>query len=94
MCHCPAILYRINKRGYIRKGYFADVVLVDPDDPWTVSGENILYKCGWSPFEGVLFKSRVTHTWVNGFLVFNEGKFDVSVRGERLEFNRLVNSCP
>ncbi|MCK9423581.1 MAG: dihydroorotase [Bacteroidales bacterium] len=86
MCHGPAILYRINKRGFIRKGYHADLLLIDPDDPWMVSQENILYKCRWSPFERVTFKSRVTHTWVNGNLVFNEGKFNDSVKGQRLEF--------
>ena len=88
MCHAPAILYRINNRGFIRKGYAADLVLIDPDDPWQVEKENILYKCGWSPFEGVTFKARVTHTWVNGNLVFNQGKFDESKKGERLLFNR------
>ncbi len=86
MCHGPAILYRIRNRGFIRKGYFADIVLVDPDDPWMVEKENILYKCGWSPFEGVTFKSRITHTWVNGHLVFDQGRFDESVKGQRLTF--------
>ena len=61
--------------------------LVDPDDPWMVEKENILYKCGWSPFEGVTFKSRVTHTWVNGHLVYEQGKFDESKKGMRLKFN-------
>lgn len=87
MCHGPAKLFRIKNRGFIRKGYAADLVLVDPDDPWTVETENILYKCGWSPFEGVTFKSRVTHTWVNGRLVYDQGRFDLSGRGERLEFD-------
>ena len=87
MCHNPAILYRIDKRGYIRKGYYADLTLVDQDDPWTVEKENILYKCGWSPFEGVTFKSRVTHTWVNGHMVFALGKFDETNKGMRLRFN-------
>ena len=87
MCHNPAILYRIDKRGYIRKGYYADLTLVDQDDPWTVEKENILYKCGWSPFEGVTFKSRVTHTWVNGHMVFALGKFDETSKGMRLRFN-------
>jgi len=87
MSHHPAILYRIDRRGYIRKGYHADLVLVDPDAPWTVEKENILYKCGWSPLEGVTFRSRVTHTWVNGNLVFAEGRFDEHFRGDRLEFN-------
>lgn len=87
MCHAPAILYKISNRGFIRKGLAADLVLVDPDDPWTVEPENILYKCGWSPFEGVTFKSRVTHTWVNGHLAFDQGKFNESFKGQRLIFN-------
>ena len=86
MCHSPAVLYRLKDRGFIRKGYFADLVLVEPDAPWTVSSENILYKCGWSPFEGVTFRSRVNMTWVNGRLVFDHGKFDETIKGRRLEF--------
>ncbi|MEI7499555.1 MAG: dihydroorotase [Bacteroidota bacterium] len=86
MCHGPAILYRINNRGFIRKGYFADLVLVDPNDNWIVEKENILYKCGWSPFEGMRFKSRVTHTWVNGHLIFDQGRFDESCKSHRLAF--------
>lgn len=86
MCHAPAVLYRVKNRGFIRKGYSADLTLVNPDDPWMVEKENILYKCGWSPMEGVTFKARVTHTWVNGNLVFNQGKFDLSTKGQRLEF--------
>jgi dihydroorotase len=86
MCHAPADLFRIEKRGYIRPGYFADLVLVDPAKAWTVTPENILYKCGWSPFEGTTFDSSVLKTWVNGQLVYNEGIFDESVRGERLLF--------
>jgi len=87
MCHSPAVLYRVSKRGFIRRGYHADLVLVDLDAPWTVAPENILYKCGWSPMESVTFKSRVNMTWVNGRLVFNRGRFDESVKGERLEFD-------
>ena len=86
MCHAPAILYRIRQRGFIRKGYFADLVLVDPASPWVVSKENLLYKCGWSPFEGQKFNSRVTHTFVNGNLVFQDDRFDEQFRGKRLEF--------
>ncbi|MCK9203666.1 MAG: dihydroorotase [Bacteroidales bacterium] len=89
MCHGPAILYRIKKRGFIRKGYSADLVMIDPDNPWKVSRENILYKCGWSPFEGITFRSRVTRTWVNGHLVFDQGTFDESVNGQRLAFKLL-----
>jgi dihydroorotase len=86
MCHAPAILYRIQNRGFIRKGYFADLVLVDPDDPWVVETENILSKCQWSPFEGVTFKSRITQTWVNGHLMFDQGRFDETSKGHRLTF--------
>ncbi len=87
MCHSPAILYRIPDRGFIRKGYKADMILVEEDNPWVVGKENILYKCGWSPLEGVTFKSRVTHTWVNGHLAFHNGKPDTTVKGQRLRFN-------
>lgn len=87
MCHAPATLYRVEKRGYIRKGYYADLVLVDRNKLWTVSSENILSKCGWSPYEGTSFSHQVSHTFVNGKLVYNNGIFDESVRGERLVFN-------
>lgn len=88
MCHNPAILFRIHERGFIREGYHADLVLIDPAQPWTVNAENILYKCGWSPFEGHTFKARVSHTFVNGRLVYKGGQFDESVRGQRLVFDR------
>jgi len=88
MCHNPAILYHIKNRGFIRNGYSADLVLIDPDSPWQVDKSNILYKCGWSPFEGQTFSSKVTHTFVNGTLVYKNGKFDESFRGERLEFSK------
>jgi dihydroorotase len=87
MCHAPAVLYRIKDRGFIRKGAFADLVMVDLNNPWTVSKENILYKCGWSPFEGTTFSSRITHTFINGNLVYRNGKFDEKRKGKRLEFN-------
>jgi len=87
MCHAPAVLYRIKDRGFIRKGYFADLVLVDPNAPWVVSKENLLYKCGWSPFEGTKFSSTVTHTFVNGNLVYRNGNFNEQYKGKRLEFN-------
>ncbi|MEI6555479.1 MAG: dihydroorotase [Paludibacter sp.] len=86
MCHAPADLFRIEKRGYIRPGYFADLVLVDANKPWTVAPENLLYKCGWSPFEGTTFDSKIQKTWVNGQLVYNDGIFDENVRGQRLLF--------
>jgi len=88
MCHAPADLFRIVDRGYIREGYFADLVLVDPNQSWVVSPENILYKCGWSPFEGVEFSNQVVSTFVNGKLAYNENNVDISVVGERLFFNK------
>lgn len=87
MCHNPAILFRIEKRGYIREGYYADLVIVDPEISQTVSRENVLYKCGWSPFEGKSFSTSVTHTFVNGHLVFKEGVFYEDEKGKRLLFN-------
>ncbi len=87
-CHAVARCFEIEKRGYIREGYFADLVLIDLNKPWTVSKENILAKCGWSPFEGHQFKSSVEKVWVSGHLAFNEGKFDESKKGERLTFDR------
>lgn len=86
--HAVADLFRIVDRGYIREGYWADLVLVDPDQAWTVRKENILYKCGWSPFEGERFSSRVTHTWVNGHLAYEQGRFDETRKGQRLNFDR------
>jgi len=88
MCHTPADIFQIDKRGYIREGYWADLVLVELNTPWTVQKNNILYKCKWSPFEGQLFHSKVTHTIVNGNIVFEEGSFNESKKGMRLEFNR------
>jgi dihydroorotase len=88
MCHNPAILYHIEKRGFIREGYYADLVLVDMDAPWTVSKENILYKCGWSPLEGTLFNTQVTHTLVNGHLVYKQGEFDEEQKGMALVVRR------
>lgn len=86
--HNVAIMFDIDKRGFIREEYHADLVLVDLDNPWTVDKSNILYKCGWSPFEGTTFKSKVTHTFVNGELVYEDGKFNEAYRGSRLIFNR------
>ena len=88
MCHNPAILFRVEDRGFLREGFHADFVLVDPNRPWSVSKDNILYKCGWSPFEGTLLKSRVTHTFVGGHLVYRYGQIDSSMKGSRLKFNR------
>ncbi len=86
--HNPAILFNIKERGFIREGYFADLVLVDLDRPWTVHDHNILYKCGWSPFSNITFRSRIVHTLVSGQLAYSQGTFDESVRGQRLGFNR------
>tara|TARA_A100001035_G_scaffold59037_1_gene44027 strand:- start:192 stop:1526 length:1335 start_codon:yes stop_codon:yes gene_type:complete len=88
MCHSPAICFQVENRGFLRKGYAADLVLFELNNPWTVKKDNILYKCGWSPFEGNTFKSRVSHTWVNGHLVYQNGKFDESQKGHRLTFSR------
>ncbi|WP_340077306.1 dihydroorotase [Leptobacterium sp. I13] len=88
MCHNPAILFQIKNRGYIREGYYADMVLVDLNAPWTVSEENILYKCGWSPFEEATFTSKITHTFVNGNLAYENGTFSEIKNAKRLEFNR------
>lgn len=88
MAHNPAILFQIQDRGFIREGYYADLVLVNPSKPWTVNKENILAKCGWSPFEGTTFQSTVTHTWVSGHLAFAEGRFNETRLGSRLRFVR------
>jgi dihydroorotase len=88
MCHNPAKIFKIEKRGFIREGYYADLVIINPGLPWNVKKENILYKCGWSPFEGVNFKSRITHTFVNGQLVYNNFKVKDIRCGERLLFDR------
>jgi len=88
MCHNPAILFNIKERGFLREGYKADLCLVDPDNPWTVSKENILYKCGWSPFEGTTFRSRVVKTILNGNIVYDNGSIDDNYRGQRLQFER------
>lgn len=88
MSHAPADCFQIRQRGYIREGYYADLVLVDLNQPTTVSKENIFYKCGWSPLEGTTFPSSVTHTFVNGHLVYGKEGFDESQKGMRLEFDR------
>ena len=88
MCHNPAKLFKIENRGYVKPGYFADIVLVDMNKPWSVTEDNIFYKCGWSPFEGNTFKSRVSHTFVNGQLVYKNFKFYNVKNGQRLTFDR------
>lgn len=84
MCHNPATLYRIANRGFIREGYFADLTIVDLESPWTVSQENIVSKCGWSPLNGTTFHTLVTHTFVNGNLVYHNGQFNETVKGKAL----------
>jgi dihydroorotase len=88
MCHNPAILFNIRKRGFIREGYKADLCLVNPSSPWSVSKDNILYKCGWSPFEGETFRSKVEKTIVNGTIVYDKGVINEDYRGQRLMFDR------
>jgi dihydroorotase len=88
MAHAPARLFQVAERGFIREGHRADLVLVDLNAPWTVNKANLLYKCGWSPFEGTTFRSRVKHTFVNGRHVYADGRLDRTVRGERLRFDR------
>ena len=88
MSHNPAKLFQIEKRGFIKEGYFADLVLIDTNKPQTVSKDNILYKSGWSPFEGITFSSTITHTFVNRNLMYNNGKFNDKIKGKRITFNR------
>ena len=90
MCHNPAKIFKIEKRGFIKEGYYADLAIVNPHLPWNVKKENILYHCGWSPFEGATFKSRVTHTFVNGRLVYANGRSKEIKVGKRLLFERDV----
>ncbi len=87
-CHNPAILFDVEKRGFIKEGYYADLVIVNLNNPWTVNKDNILYKCGWSPFEGTTFKSRITHTFVNGGLAYKNFKFYDTKYAKRLTFDR------
>ena len=88
MCHNPAIIYNIKDRGFIREGCKADICLINPDDPWTVSKDNILYKCGWSPLEGTTFRSKVKMTMVNGTIVSDNGMINEEARGQQLVFSR------
>ena len=93
MCHAPAICFRVDRRGFIRENYWADLALIAPEQPWQVDASNILYKCGWSPFEGYTFHSKISHTFVNGNLVYEarplpgESPFNEDFRGMRLRFN-------
>ena len=88
MCHAPALCFQVANRGFVREGYFADLVVVDPRRPFTVSAENIFYKCGWSPLENFHFPASIAGTFVNGHRVYDQGSFDESVKGQRLTFNR------
>lgn len=88
MCHNPAILFDVDKRGFLKEGFYADLVVVDTNQPWTVAKENILYKCGWSPFEGQTFRSKITHTFVNGHLAFKNGVFSKERASKKLNFTR------
>ncbi len=88
MSHALADCFQIKDRGYIREGYHADLVIVDPDKPNTVSKDNILYKCGWSPLEAMEFPASITHTFVSGHLVYDNGKWNESQMGQRLKFDR------
>lgn len=88
MCHAPAEIFQVSKRGFIREGYFADLVLVDLNQPWTVSPNNILSKCKWSPFEGHTFKAKVDYTFVNGAIAYHNDEVNDSIRGQRITFDR------
>lgn len=88
MCHNPARLFQVAERGFLREGYYADMVLIDPDSPWTVSKENLRYQCGWSPMEGNSFTSKITHTFVNGNLAYRQGEISENRQVKRLTFTR------
>ncbi len=88
MCHAPAIAFKVEKRGFIREGYFADLVVVDRQQPWTVDPSNILYHVGWSPFEGQNFDAKVISTYINGTRVYHQGEFIEDFRGQRITFSR------
>lgn len=88
MCHAPARLFQIKERGFVREGFFADLAIVDLNNPWTVNKENIYYKCGWSPLEGQTLNSKIFATFVNGTLVYSDGKFFEKGKGQQLLFER------
>lgn len=89
MCHAPAKCFDVRERGYIREGYHADLVLVDLNKPWKVASSNILSKCGWSPFDGQTFQSSVESVFVSGHLAYHQDQFDESIKGKRLDFDRV-----
>ena len=88
MCNNPATIFKINKRGFIKEGYYADLAILDPKKSQTISSKNIFYKCGWSPFEGKTFNSTVTHTFVNGHLAFRRGVINDSKLGMKIDFSQ------
>ena len=88
MCHNPAILFDVSKRGFVQEGFYADLVIFDIKSPWKVSNDNLMYKCNWSPFENKTFKSRILYTLVNGNLVFSNGKVIESGLGMKINFDR------
>tara|TARA_B100000809_G_scaffold188705_1_gene187086 strand:- start:278 stop:1621 length:1344 start_codon:yes stop_codon:yes gene_type:complete len=88
MCHNPAILYKMTDRGFIRKGYYADLTLVDLNSKWTVAKDNLLYKCGWSPLENTVFQTEIKQTFVNGNLVYDKGEFFEQEKGKEIEFDK------
>ena len=94
MCHNPAILYQIDRRGFIREGYFADLAIVDTNANRLISNEEALYKCKWTPYDGTAVRTVVTHTFVNGNLVYENGSFHEESRGQRLTFTRTPCQNP
>jgi len=88
MCHNPAILYRMTKRGYIREGYYADLTVVDLNSKWTVAKDNLLYKCAWSPLEGTTFQTKIEQTFVNGNLVYDHGSWNETIQGMAVDFTK------
>ena len=86
MCHAPAIAFRVEARGFLDEGYWADLAIVDPNASWKVQDDNIMYHCAWSPFKGHRFKGKVLSTIVSGHLAWHDGKLDLSKKGERLQF--------
>jgi len=86
MCHNPALLYRIDRRGFVREGYHADLAIVDVNANELITNEKVYYKCGWTPYDGTTVHTKVTHTFVNGTLVYENGIFHEESRGERLVF--------
>jgi len=88
MCHAPAEIFKVQERGYLREGYYADLVLLDLQQAQTVTRDQVLYKCGWSPLEGRTLRSSISQTFVNGELKYDNGKFIGGASGQRLKFNR------